>query len=438
MKALLLMGGEGYRFGAKTPKQFLNLSGKQIYLHTLSQFSQFNEFEEILLVCHPDWISSLKKTVSDPRIRVIEGGKTRQDSSYRGLLSCGRETDFVLIHDAVRPLVSEAIICRHIEALKKYRAVNTCIPSDDTIVHAQSFDTVSSIPNRSQYLRGQTPQSFSYPLILEAHEKAPNQEASDDCSLVLKLGHPVHIVPGSFENIKITHQIDLFLAEQLIRLKRHSTRESSISLKGKTYAITGGMGGIGSALAQSLKEEGAYVLTLSRSSPDYPIELTHFREVSDAFDKIMKTHGPLDGLINCVGFLSLKPFKHLTSDEIDHLIKANLHSFLYSCHCAKIKKGGHMINLSSSAFSRGRKNYVLYSAAKAAIVNFTQGLAEEHPELQVNVVVPQRTNTQMRQTNFPGEDPKTLLSPKEVSMEILKILKSKQITGTILDIKKQE
>lgn len=436
MKALLLMGGEGKRFGTETPKQFLNLSGKKVYFHTLETFLTFDIFEEILLVCHPEWVSAVQEEVNFPRVRVVEGGYTRQDSTYRGLLACGLKTDFVVIHDAVRPFISKEIIQQNIEALQTHSAVDTCIPSADTIVHAESFDTITSIPKRSEYLRGQTPQSFSYPLLLEAHEKAKDQNASDDCSLVLKLGHPVHIVPGSSDNIKITSELDLFLAEQLMRLRHNTFSGTGTALKGKTYAITGGTGGIGSSLAEFLKREGAKTLILSKSSPDYPVDLTDFTEVTETFKTLYKNHGPLDGLINCVGHLSLKPFQSLTSDEIDHVIQTNLHSLLYSCRCAKIKEGGHIINLSSSAFSRGRKEYTVYSATKAAIVNFTQGLAEEHPELRINVVVPQRTNTPMRRHNFPEEDPSTLLSSQDVAQEILKVLRSDHTTGTILEIRK--
>lgn len=436
MKALILMGGEGKRFNAKKPKQFVNLSGKKVYLHTVEAFLSFEEFEEILLICHPDWMHHVKKEADFPRVRVIEGGLTRQDSTQRGLLACGNSTDFVVIHDAVRPFVSKEIISQNIQAVQKYQAVNTCIPSTDTIVHAKSMNTITSIPKRSAYLRGQTPQSFSYPLILEAHKQACDQNASDDCSLVLKLNHPIHIIPGSSNNIKITHELDLFLAEQLMHMHQSSLSENPTSLHGKTYAITGGTGGIGSALTSYLKEKGAQPLILSKSSSDYPVDLTHFEKVAQTFQKIDQTYGPLDGLINCVGHLAVKPFNTLSSNEIDHLIQSNFHSLLYSCRCAKIKKGGQIINLSSSSFSRGRKEYTIYSATKAAIVNFTQGLAEECPELLINVLVPQRTNTPMRRNNFPKEDPTTLLSSQEVAQKIIKMLQFNQTTGTIVEIRK--
>ncbi|MCB1107201.1 MAG: bifunctional cytidylyltransferase/SDR family oxidoreductase [Chlamydiia bacterium] len=431
--AILLMGGTGERFGSETPKQFINLSGKKIYLHTLDAFLPFSEFKEILLVCHSDHLATVQKEVASPRIRVIPGGATRQESTYRALLACHPGTTHVVIHDAVRPFVSANIIEANLEALKTHDAVDTCIPSADTIVHAEHFDTITSIPNRAQFLRGQTPQSFSYPLLLEAHKKAVQKDYSDDCRLVLDLKHPVHIVSGLEDNIKITNELDLFIAEQLMRRKSRPLFPPLHSLQGKTFVITGGTGGIGSALAELLKKEGATPLILSKSSPSYPVDLTNFTATQTLFDSL----GPIDGLINCVGHLSLKPFHTLTPEEMDHLIASNLHSLLYSCRCAHIRPGGHIINLSSSSFSRGRKGYTLYSSAKAAIVNFTQGLAEECPDLHINAIAPQRTDTPMRLENFPNENRSTLLSPKEVAKEILNLLRQKGTTAALIEVRKK-
>ncbi|MCB1085274.1 MAG: 2-C-methyl-D-erythritol 4-phosphate cytidylyltransferase [Chlamydiia bacterium] len=430
--AILLMSGNGDRFGSPTPKQFLNLSGKKVYLRTLEAFLSFEAFHQIILVCHKDYVETVKSEVTDPRISVISGGATRQHSSHLGLLACHPQTTHVMIHDAARPFITEKIIQDNLAALKYHDAVDTCIPSADTIVHADTPETITSIPNRSHYLRGQTPQSFSYPLILKAHEHASDTNASDDCRLVLQLGKPIHIVSGSEDNIKITNELDLFLAEQLMRRKSHSLPDATSSLQGKTYAITGGTGGIGSALAKLLKKEGAHAHILSKSASICPIDLTKYKDVKSLFKKI----GPIDGLINCVGYLSLKPFHSLTQKEIDHLLHTNLHALLYCCHTAHIKPGGHIINLSSSSFTRGRKSYTLYSSAKAAIVNFSQGLAEERPDLHINTIVPQRTNTPMRSANFPNEDANTLLSPNEVASAILSLLKQTGTTASLFEVRK--
>ncbi len=436
IKAILLVGGSGVRFGSQTPKQFLNLSGKKVYLHTLETFLSFNEFEEIILACPSDWIEMVEAEVSDPRVRVIAGGPSRQASSYRALIACGKETDQVVIHDGARPLISRSIIQANLEALQKHRAVDTCIPSTDTIVVSKGGKSIDAIPKRSHYFRGQTPQSFTYPLILNAHEQTSRNDASDDCQLILEQGHPVHIVNGSEDNLKITTLQDLFLAEQLLRIRSKSHGVGEATLKDKIFAITGGTGGIGSAVAKALKEEGATPLIISRSAKEYRLDLTHPESSERLFERIHWEHGEIDGLINCVGALGIRPFHTLSTQEISDAITHNLHSILYSCRFAKVKKGGHIINLSSSSFSRGRKGYVLYSSAKAALVNFTQGLAEERPDLQINAVIPQRTDTPLRKANFPNEDPATLLSPQEVAAEILQLLKQENTTGGFFEVRK--
>lgn len=212
ISALLLMGGEGRRFGAAVPKQFLPLGEKAVYRHALETFIQSNFFDEIILVCHPDWLDSVDH-------KAIPGGKTRQESSYLGLKAFSKKPDIVLIHDAVRPFVTESILRENIACAIQHGAVNTCIPSTDTLIHAPDGHTISSIPKREEYLRGQTPQTFRYDWILKAHEKALAEDitnASDDCKLVLHLGYPIYIVKGSEKNMKITSELDLLMAEHVL------------------------------------------------------------------------------------------------------------------------------------------------------------------------------------------------------------------------------
>ncbi len=445
VKAILLMGGTGLRFGSEIPKQFHRLAGKKVYLHTLDVFLETNLFEEIVLVCPASWIEQVKADLvcyALIKITIIEGGPTRQESSLKGLQACGQETQIVVIHDGVRPFVSEAILKENIAKAIQYKAVDTCIPSADTLVHTIHKKEIDTIPNRSEYLRGQTPQSFDYSLILQAHLKAKEEgicNISDDCSLALKTEHPVYIVMGSEENIKITSELDLLLAEQILRLRHSSssTLTKQNCLVGKRFAITGGTGGIGNALCKLLKEEGAIPISLSRSSSDYAVDLTSYTNAHSMFDKILEEHGPLDGLINSIGLLKTKQLDQLSFEEIDLLVATNLTGVIYSCKCAHLKEGGHIINIASSSYVRGRKNYAIYSSAKAAVVNFTQGLAEERRDLFINALVPQRTNTAMRLENFPDENPSTLLDPKEVASEIISLLKQKSITGTVIEVKKK-
>ncbi len=435
--AILLMGGSGVRFGSELPKQFHRLSGKKVYLHTLERFLKENLFEEILLVAPSSWMKEVAKDLenySQKNVRIVQGGETRQDSSRRGLLACKNTTRVVVIHDAVRPFVSSRILKENIAAAEHYGAVDTCIPSADTIIHTRDGSSIETIPSRAEYLRGQTPQSFSFPLIARAHEETEQQNASDDCSLAVELGHLVHIVPGEERNIKITTELDLFLADQLLRLEQTQLFPTEKSLQGQRFAITGGMGGIGRALATLLESEGALPLVVSRNSPQYSFDLTSPDNVEKAFQKIHEEHGPLDGLINCMGLLKVQEFETLTPQEIQELIDVNLFGPIFCCRYARVREGGHLVNIASSSYSRGRKDYALYSSAKAALVNFTQGLAEERPDHKVNAVVPGRTHTTMRRTQFPEEEKESLLSPEQVAITILSLLKQDHLTGLIIKV----
>ncbi len=434
---IILMGGSGERFGSELPKQFHRLAGKKIYLHTLEKFLASALFEEILLVTHAKWIPEVEQDLlryAGAPVRVVEGGTTRQESSYRGLLACSLATKIVVIHDAVRPFVSKKILQSNIEGAFTYGAVDTCIPSADTIVHSEAGVQIDRIPLRSAYLRGQTPQSFSYPVILEAHQAAQGKEASDDCSLVIQEQNPVHIVRGDERNIKITTEIDLFLADQLLRLEQIDLIPRAGSLKGKVFAITGGTGGIGNALASLLEKEGATPLSISRSSPRYPYDLSSYENVEQVFAKIHAEYGMLDGLINCMGMLKIKDLDTLSHAEIQELINVNLCGPIYCCKCAPLKENAHLVNVGSSSYSRGRKNYAIYSSAKAALVNFTQGLAEERPTLFVNAVIPGRTNTPMRQQHFPLQEQDRLLRPEQVAEAIVSLLKQDALTGSLIKI----
>lgn len=213
------MGGVGHRFGSEIPKQFHSLQGKALYLHTLEIFLNCPFLDEILLVCHPDWIPEVTQNVPS-HILVIEAGKTRQESSYLGLQGFKKKPDIVLIHDAVRPFLSQEILLRNIETAIRWGAADTCISSSDTLVYAPNQTDIEKIPRREDFFRGQTPQTFIYEWILKAHQKALHQgitQSSDDCSLLLAAGYPLKIVAGDERNFKITTSLDLQIAESLLQ-----------------------------------------------------------------------------------------------------------------------------------------------------------------------------------------------------------------------------
>lgn len=439
--AIILVAGNGARFSNKHPKQFYRLSGKPVYWHTVQAFLEVSWIDEIICVCHPDYLDACQHEMKNiPSVVCVSGGKSRQESSYMGLKNCSSDIDFVLIHDGVRPFVSSKIILDNINQVLIHLACDTCIPSADTIVELKTSHIVKKIPNRSLFYRGQTPQSFSYPLIVEAHQKAIEagvQDATDDCALVARLGHDIYVVEGSEKNIKITTELDLLFAEQLIRLKTHFLigKERKEKLAGKQFIVVGGTGGIGRIICNKLKEEKAYPIVLSPSS-SFCFDLRNPSQIQEVLEHIAEEYGKVDGLINVAGYLEIGALSSLTLKQIKDLIDINYTGTVLCCRYAKIKPKGHIINVASSSYIEGRKDYSIYSSSKAAIVNFTQAIAQERQEQFINCIIPQRTNTSLRRKSFLNEDATTLLSPEQVAEAVMNCLSQHQFTGCILEVKK--
>ncbi|MBM3198282.1 MAG: bifunctional cytidylyltransferase/SDR family oxidoreductase [Chlamydiae bacterium] len=441
--AILLLGGSGVRFSSPVPKQFHRIGGKPLFLYALQSFLKRQDFHQILLMIHPDWMTFVREELQilpqDTRLALLVAGKTRQETSFLALQACLSTTNYVVIHDGVRPFVDQDILQKNITNVLLYNAVDTCIPSADTLVE-QEDEWIRSIPPREKWQRGQTPQSFAYSLIMRAHKQALQDgitNSSDDCSLVIRMGIPVKLVQGKESNIKITTELDLFVAERLLYRAFDSPFTATQSLKGKIFAVTGATGGIGTVLCHELQKQGATVVPISTSAKEFRTNLQNPSEVRDVFSKIADLHGPLDGLINSLGSFDTKDFFTLSEEEIEDSLSCNFTSLVYCCRWAKIKPGGHIINLSSSSYSRGRKDYPIYSAAKAAVVNFTQGLAEAMKDHHVHVLVPQRTDTKLRTKYYPQETKKTLLHPKEVVEKIIEVLCDTTLTGAIIEVRKK-
>ncbi len=214
--AIILASGTGERFGEKIPKQFYKFEGKTILEHSIDAFENNKNIDEIILVTNPkfrDLAEEILKNNDYKKVtKLLNGGKTRVESSYVGTSEAPEESN-VLIHDAVRAFVTQKIIDDNIEALKKYEAVGTAIDTVDTIIQVDKNNVITAIPPRKFLKRVQTPQSFRANLIKKAHEMALKDEDAnftDDCGLILRYNlAPIHIVDGDELNIKITHKNDL-------------------------------------------------------------------------------------------------------------------------------------------------------------------------------------------------------------------------------------
>ncbi|MDV3426518.1 MAG: 2-C-methyl-D-erythritol 4-phosphate cytidylyltransferase [Bacillota bacterium] len=226
--AIVMAGGQGTRMSMKDmPKQFIDVCGKPVIIHTLEKFDRHPEIDYIAVVCIKNWQSELKTLIEKFKIKkvkwIITGGETRQESVFNALNSLNGLSgdDIVLIHDAARPFITEKIISDNIKAALTYGAVGTVIPAADTIIKSMDGVKISDVPNRKELYLVQTPQSFKFSIIKEAHEAAVIKNvdnATDDCQLVLKSGIPVHLAAGNKLNFKITTREDLLLFKAVMEM----------------------------------------------------------------------------------------------------------------------------------------------------------------------------------------------------------------------------
>ena len=212
--AIILAAGSGKRFGKNIPKQFENLNGRKIIDYSIEIFLNNKFINGVVIVSNHQWMDFLINNY--PECKVVLGGETRQESSFLGLKACPKDTNHVLIHDSARPLISNQIINKIVEKLKDFDAVNLSIPTSDTVVYSKN-KLVQSIPNREEIFLSQTPQSFKYDVILEAHEKSSLNNASDDIQLVNDLNIECYNLMGLIENLKITYPLDIKVAELIMQ-----------------------------------------------------------------------------------------------------------------------------------------------------------------------------------------------------------------------------
>jgi len=447
--AIILASGTGERFKGNKPKQFTKLAGLPVIVHTLKVFEQSRSINQIVVVTDRENIESVWEYARQYNIKkirkVVCGGETRQESSFIGLSCCNASnTDYVFIHDAVRPFIKEKIIKEVYEAVTKHKAVDTAIPSADTIIKISRDNFIEDIPPRSFLRRGQTPQAFEYNLIKKAHEKALEDNitnASDDCYLVLRMGYPVYVADGDEQNIKITYPMDLHIADKLFQLQtRHADRIiPDKALEGKIVAVIGGSSGIGKCVVQQAEKAGATAFGLSRTT-EIPLDVTSFSSVKAAFNTIIDNYDRIDMVVNCAGDLIRRDVLFMSEDEWDYIYNVNIKGAFLVAKAAlpafKKNGSGRMVFVGSSSYTRGRAGYAAYSSSKAALVNFVQALAEEVSELDINVniVSPGRVATPLRYRNFGKEDPATLIKPEKVAEEIINVL-VQDINGSVFEIR---
>ena len=206
-------GGVGRRLGSRTPKQLLTLGSTTILACTVGHFVRHPAVSEVVVPAPVEYLARTRRALASlgrARVRVIEGGTERQDSVRRGVQALRDEARVIVVHDAVRPFVSRALIERVVAAARTHGAAICALPVTETVKRVRD-GAVEATVDRSALWSVQTPQAFHAALLREAHEKAHRDGfvGTDDSMLVERLGHTVVVVPGLRDNVKITTPEDL-------------------------------------------------------------------------------------------------------------------------------------------------------------------------------------------------------------------------------------
>ncbi|MBR6081592.1 MAG: 2-C-methyl-D-erythritol 4-phosphate cytidylyltransferase [Salinivirgaceae bacterium] len=229
--ALIFAGGVGNRMNTLAkPKQFLQLYGKEIIIHTLENFQDNPNIDGIVVVCKENWIEFLNKLLKkydvDKVKWVVPGGESGQLSIYNGLCELERHIEnesIVLVHDGVRPFVTNKLINDCIESVERYGSAITVVPAIETIVSIEN-DEIQTITERSKCYHAKAPQCFYFGELIAAHRKALQEEITnmiDSASLMKYFGHSLHTVSGNYDNIKITTPTDYYTSRALYEVREN-------------------------------------------------------------------------------------------------------------------------------------------------------------------------------------------------------------------------
>lgn len=224
--SVVFAGGSGKRMNTKSrPKQFLEFRGKPIIIYTLELFDNHPDIDAIVVACLEEWIPYLQKMIRKFEINkvqaIVPGGATGQDSIRAGLEAAEQfaEADsIVLIHDGVRPLITEQTISDNIACVQQFGSCITCIPATETFIVSRS-DGGLDIPTRANSHIARAPQSFRFADIIAAHRQAVvdgRHDFIDSCSMMSYYGYKLRTIDGPIENIKITTPTDYFIFKAMV------------------------------------------------------------------------------------------------------------------------------------------------------------------------------------------------------------------------------
>ena len=230
--AMIIAGGKGVRMNQDIPKQFLNIQDKPVIVYTMQAFQQHPEIDAILVVCIDGWQEILKAYARQFNITklkwIVTGGENGQESIHNGLVELEKYCegdDLILVHDGIRPNVSQEIISNCIAECRLHGSAITVIPCAEAMLlrEEENGKSAKALVSRDSLARTQTPQAFPLKSLLWAHEEAKKKGIDNSiasCTLMVELGETVHFCPGSEKNIKITTTEDIEIFKALLMAKK--------------------------------------------------------------------------------------------------------------------------------------------------------------------------------------------------------------------------
>lgn len=221
--AIIVAAGSGQRFRSDIPKQFVEIGGKPIILHSIERFAECESVSQIIVVLSSDEVDRFSKRLNESLVekvekvaKIVAGGSTRAGSVLAGLNAVDPRTETVAVHDGARPMITDDEIKRVIDAATESGAACLTVPVTDTIKIVEE-GWITHTVDRRMLRRAMTPQAFKYSILREAFEGVDlTDQITDECYLVEKLGYRIASVPGGTRNIKITHPEDLELAKAFL------------------------------------------------------------------------------------------------------------------------------------------------------------------------------------------------------------------------------
>ncbi|SEG67257.1 2-C-methyl-D-erythritol 4-phosphate cytidylyltransferase [Nonomuraea solani] len=375
---VLLAGGVGQRVGRGVPKQLIEVAGRTIIEHSLAVFEAAPEIDEVVVLMTPGHTDRVREIVAAGGYRkvskVVEGGESRTESTWRALRALGTEECNVLLHDAVRPLLEPRIITDCVRALETHTAVNVAIASSDTVLVAEPgpdgeviSEVIGEVLDRSRLRRSQTPQCFRLSVIREAYDRAladprfPGRPATDDCGVVLRYlpDVPIHLVPGSERNIKVTHPADLHIADLLFRLPPAVPKGDAGGLAGRTVVVLGGP-----EIASLATAGGARVHALSAADG---VRVDDFDSVAKALDDV----GAADHVVYAAGMGHAGTLDRATGETVAEVVGTGHLGALNVARAARPHlRGSLLLHVPPGSGA-------LHASGAGAVAGLTRALARE-------------------------------------------------------------